>query len=190
MSSGQDKLALAANALIAVCVCTCRYWVGRATKIAKIYDAPGSVAGTGGRVRYDKGDAEIAVTWFQRDVSGGDERRTFKAWTADLEAGDAGPVEGETYTFNSTELRLIQNPEAGPGAVQLDMIFLPPVGGTPLNVVQHTAQPERRSSRLVQMPRVDYRNVAYEMREQRADPPDALWEITAASERVILDNCW
>ena len=45
-----------------------------------MYKEPGSVDGTGGRVRYDKGDAEIAVTWLQRDVSGGDERRTFKVW--------------------------------------------------------------------------------------------------------------
>lgn len=91
------------------------------------------MAGTGGRVRYDKGDAEIAVTWLQRDVSGGDERRTFKVWAADnTETGDDGPVEGETYSFNSTELRLIHNPEAGPGAVQLDMKLLPPVGNIPL----------------------------------------------------------
>ena len=99
-------------------------------------------------MRYDKGDAEIAVTWFQRDVSGGDERLTFKAWAADEGMGDAGPVEGKTYTFNSTELRLIYNQEAGPNAIQLDMRLLPPVGAVPLNVVhvQHKAQ--RSSSRL------------------------------------------
>jgi hypothetical protein len=166
----------------------CRYWIGRATKIITVYKEPGSVAGTGGRVRYDKGDAQIAVTWFQRDVSGGEERRTFKAWTADKETDDAGPVEGETYSFNSTELRLIYNPEAGPGAIQLDMKPLPPVGGTPLNVVQHTVQ--RASSRLAHVPRVDYRNIAYRAAEQRVDPPELLWEITAGSERVILENCW
>ena len=142
------------------------------------------MAGTGGRVRYDKGDAETALTWLQRDVSGGDERRTFKVWAADnTETGDDWPVEGETYSFNSTELRLIHNPEAGPGAVQLDMKLLPPVGNIPLGVVQHTVQ--RTSSRLAQVPRV-----AYHARPQRADPPDELWEITAGSERVILDNCW
>ena len=164
-----------------------RYWVGRATGLS-VYNEPGSVAGTGGRVRYDKGDAEIAVTWFQRDVSGGDERRTFKVWGADEDTGDAGPVDGKTYTFNSTELRLIYNPEAGPNAIQLEMQQLPPVGTAPLNVVQHTAQ--RSSSRLTQIPRVDYRNVAYRVREQRADPPEELWEIAAGSERVILDHCW
>ena len=164
-----------------------RYWIGRATGLT-VYKEPGSVEGSGGRVRYDKGDAEIAVTWFQRDVSGGDERRTFKAWAADEGMGDAGPVEGKTYTFNSTELRLIYNPEAGPNAIQLDMRLLPPVGAVPLNVVQHMAQ--RSSSRLASKSRVDYRNVAYQVREQRADPPEEMWEIAAGSERVILDHCW
>ena len=89
-----------------------QYWVGRALRVEKVYTEPGSVAGTTGRVRYDVGDCEIAVHWFQRDVSGGSERRTFKLWAADEEAADAGPVDGETYTFNSTELRLINTPPA------------------------------------------------------------------------------
>ena len=64
------------------------------------------------RVRYDKGDLEIQIEpWLQRDVSGGDERRTFRTWertSADEEAGiaaDPGPVTGTVYTINSTELR-------------------------------------------------------------------------------------
>ena len=60
-----------------------QYWVGRALRVEKVYTEPGSVAGTTGRVRYDVGDCEIAVHWFQRDVSGGSERRTFKLWAAD-----------------------------------------------------------------------------------------------------------
>ena len=39
-----------------------------------------------GRVRYDAGDAEVEVEWFQRDISGGEERRIFKSWAADKEA--------------------------------------------------------------------------------------------------------
>ena len=73
-----------------------QYWVGRALRVEKVYTEPGSVAGTTGRVRYDVGDCEIAVHWFQRDVSGGSERRTFKLWAADEEAADAGPVDRET----------------------------------------------------------------------------------------------
>ena len=34
---------------------------------------------SGGRVRYDVGDMEIEVQWYQRDISGGDERRIFTA---------------------------------------------------------------------------------------------------------------
>lgn len=116
-----------------------QYWVGRALRVVKVYTEPGSVAGTAGRARYDAGDCEIAVQWFQRDVSGGSERRTFKVWAADEEAGDAGPVDGETYTFNSTELRLINTPSASAGAIQLEMRPLPPVGGAPLNIVQRAS---------------------------------------------------
>ena len=64
-------------------------------------------AGSVGRVRYDVGDVEVAVEWFTRDISGGDERRVFKRWDVDEEAGDAGPQVDKVYTFNSTELRMI-----------------------------------------------------------------------------------
>ena len=57
------------------------------------------------------------VEWFQRDVSGGEERRVFKSWAADGEAGDVGPAAGEVYTFNSTELRMIN----------VEMQLVPPV---------------------------------------------------------------
>ena len=89
----------------------------------KRYETAGSVAGTAGRVRYDVGDFEIPVEWFQRDtISGGDERRTFKAWVTNEATNDVGPVAGQTYTFNSTELRLISTETSVPGgAVQLEM---------------------------------------------------------------------
>ena len=73
--------------------------------------ASGVVPGT--RTRYDAGDIEVEVEWMQRDVSGGDERRTFRGWEAtptNTEAGpsaDAGPIAGKSYTFNSTELRAV-----------------------------------------------------------------------------------
>jgi hypothetical protein len=52
------------------------------------------------RERYDVGDLQIAVEWFERDVSGGDERRIFKLWAIDAGARDArGRLTGHTYTF-------------------------------------------------------------------------------------------
>ena len=53
-----------------------------------------TTAGSHGRVRYDAGDLEVAVEWFMRDVSGGDERRIFKAWTGNGEAGVGQPIAG------------------------------------------------------------------------------------------------
>ena len=155
----------------------------------KRYETAGSVAGTAGRVRYDVGDFEIPVEWFQRDISGGDERRTFKAWATNEATNDVGPVAGQTYTFNSTELRLISTETSVPGgAVQLEMRALPPIGGVALNTIQQSAV--RASSRLAQVVRPNYRNVVYRVQEQRADPPEQLWEISSGSERAVLDNCW
>ena len=155
----------------------------------KVYESPGSVEGTAGRVRYDKGDCEIEVQWYQRDVSGGDERRTFRAWAADKETKDLGPQAGVTYSFNSTELRLISNPEAATGAaVQLEMRLLPPVGGVPLNVVQHIAA--RFSTRQAGLVRPSYSNVVSQKTTVVADPPEHMWEISSGSERAALDNCW
>mmetsp|Transcript_40826 Transcript_40826/g.87094 ORF Transcript_40826/g.87094 Transcript_40826/m.87094 type:complete len:126 (-) Transcript_40826:316-693(-) len=51
-----------------------QYWIGKAMRIEQVYDANGRV----GRTSYGPGDMEIAVEWFHRDVSGGDERRIFK----------------------------------------------------------------------------------------------------------------
>ena len=50
-------------------------------------------------------------------------------WAADEEAGEAGPEAGRTYTFNSSELRMIN----------VEMVPVPPVGGVELDVVQHGA---------------------------------------------------
>ena len=49
------------------------FFIGRALAIKKIYAERAQV----GRTWYDAGDIEITVEWFQRDVSGGDERRIF-----------------------------------------------------------------------------------------------------------------
>lgn len=173
-----------------------QYWIGRASRIIKVYKEGGSVVGSGGRVRYDKEDCEIAVEWFQRDVSGGDERRTFIKWKrvvdADGNVVEAGPVEGHEYSFNSTELRLISNPSTAAGsagdAVRLEMQALPPVGGAPLNEVQRGAT--RSSGRIAGQPHPNYRNVVFQKTTTRADPPEQLWEISTGSERAVLDNCW
>ena len=98
-----------------------------------------------------------------------------------------GPVAGEMYTFNSVELRLIQTPGAGSGAIQLEMRPLPPIGGATLNVVQYT---QRLSARIAHQMRPNYRNVSYHAQEVRAKPPEQLYEITTGSERAILDHCW
>ena len=142
-------------------------------------------------MRYDVGDCEIAVEWFERDVSGGDERRTFRAWTADKNANEVGPSAGHTYTFNSTELRLISNPNAAAGAaVQLEMQVLPPVGGVALNLVQQGVVRSSARTTRSQSARPNYRNVVYRKTTTRARDPEQLWEITTGSERVVLDNCW
>lgn len=160
-----------------------------------MYDKPGSVEGSAGRVRYDAGDCEIVVEWFQRDVSGGDERRTFTTWKrvvdCDGKVVDQGPVQGHEYTFNSTELRLISNSSASSGpsdVVRLEMRALPPVGGAPLNQVQHGAT--RSSARVASLARPNYRNVIYTKTTTYADPPEQMWEVSSGSERAVLDHCW
>ena len=110
---------------------------------------------------------EVEVEWFMRDVSGGDERRIVKAWVADEESGVEGPVEGKVYSFNTTELRMID----------VEMQIVPPVGGVPLNIVR----PARRSQRI--------RGLVCQQQQQRADLPEQLWEIPAGNERIILDIC-
>ena len=155
-----------------------QYWIGRAIRLGEPFKSAGSVPGTGGRVRYDVGDCEIEIEWYQRDISGGDERRLFTAWTCVVDADgklvDAGPVEGQKYTFNSTELRMIN----------VEMQLVPPVGGVPLDVVRRgSARPAAQAARQ------NWQGIARCVQTQRADPPELLWEIPAGNERLVLDRC-
>jgi len=139
-----------------------QYFMGRALRIEKVHDVAGNV----GRVRYDVGDLEIAVEWFQRDVSGGDERRIFKQWTSPTEPD-------KTFTFNSTELR----------AIDVRMQLVPPLGGVPLDVVR---RPPARGA--ANQARTNWRAVGIVRRvhEERATPPEQLWEVPAGEEIAIL----
>ena len=114
----------------------------------------------------------MEVEWFERDVSGGDERRIFRRWAAGAETSDAGPVEGQAYTFNSTQLR----------AINIEMQLQQPVGGVPLREVRPA-----RGTAQVAMKKI--RNILYQKQQQCATPPAQLWEISAGSERLILDCC-
>ena len=157
-----------------------QYWIGRALRIVEEYTTGGYVEGVDRRERYDVGDLEIAVEWFERPISGGDERRTFKLWTADEEAANAGPAAGHVYTFNSTELRAIGD--------NIEMTWLPPVGGVPLNIVRR-GEPRAAAGTARQNWQGALPGMVRQVQEQRADPPEQLWEILAGSERLILDWC-
>ena len=94
----------------------------------------------------------------------------------------------------SSELKLIScaGPTVG-NAIALEswrcqMCPLPPIGGAPLNIVQHAMV--RSSARLVNQLRPNDTNVTYQATRVYADPPQQLWEISSGSERVVLDNCW
>lgn len=165
-----------------------QYWLGWATRAREVHTSGGTVPGT--RIRYDPGDFEIEVEWLQRDVSGGDERRTFRLWRADPGdeaagvAADPGPAAGVTYTFNSTELRSV-----GCGADGLSLTAVPPVGGAPLGVVARVrraaacaADVARRAALLP--------GVAQAVHEVVAPQPQDLWTISSADENRILENCW
>ena len=139
----------------------------------------------GTRARFDPGDLEIEVEWLERDVSGGDERRTFRKWVAtkaDSQTGavaDPGPVAGETYTFNSTELR----------AVGLQLEPVGPVGGAPLGVVARV-RPSRAAAAAGNAARRRLPGVAQAVHEQVAPAPRELLVISTADKNVILANCW
>ena len=156
-----------------------QYWLGWAKRVVERHTSSGTVPGT--RTRYDAGDLEIEVEYLQRDVSGGDERRTFRAWTAITdEAGavvDPGPEAGKTYTFNSTELR----------AVGLELEPVGPVGGAPLGVV---ARVRRAAAAAGDAARRRLPGVAQAVHQQVASPPRELSVISSADENVILSNCW
>ena len=186
--AAQLKHSLSSNARVLVAVQNRgeddqdQYWLGWATRVQEPHETGGTVRGT--RTRYDSGDFEIEVDpWLQRDVSGGDERRTFRTWQAtpgDVEAGaeaDPGPAEGVTYTFNSTELR----------AVGLELEPVAPVGGAPLVVV---ARVRRTAAIACDSARRALPGVAQAVHEVVAPKPLDVWTLSAADENVILSNCW
>lgn len=152
-----------------------QYWIGKAVGMTKC-TAPGSIEGTGRRVHYDIGDFEVEVEWFTRDISGGDERRILKRWARDETAGDPGPEESKTYTFNSTELR----------AIDVKMQPVMPVGGLPLEVVRQEARPVRAAAQVAQG---RWSNILYSAHRHRAEPPEQLWEIPSGEESSILLKC-
>ena len=111
-------------------------------------------------------------------MSGGDERRVFGAWKrivdADGKVVDAGPIEGKKYTFNSTELRMIN----------VEMQYIPPVGGVALDVVRRGAP-----RGAAQAARQNWQGIGKRVQTQRADPPEQLWEIPAGNESLVLYRC-
>lgn len=117
--------------------------------------------GTSGRVRYDKGHLELAVEWFSRDISGGDERRIFKRWSGHDDANDVGEEEAaHENTFNLTQLRAID--------VKIQPVL--PLGGVPLQVTGEEVRPTRRAATAISaMERV--RNILYTSHKQYATPP-------------------
>lgn len=134
-----------------------QYWIGKALGIKKVHTDRGTI----GRNRYDPGDVEFAVRWYDRDVCGGDERRIFRV--------ENHGVEGDS--FNSTELR----------AINIPMQKVSLVGEVPLDVVA-LRLPTRAATRK-------HPHVRSALHEQRADPPQLLWEILPGDERCILDWC-
>ena len=78
------------------------------------------------------------------------------------------------------------------------MQLIPPVGGVHLNVVQHEVRPRRaaaqqadsqRVQQLVNPLRTNPRGVTAAIHEQRATPPEQLWEIPAGDEKRVLEKC-
>ena len=104
---------------------------------------------------------------------------TFRSWAASEEAGNAGPEAGRVYTFNSTELRRIK--------VEMQPVL--PVGGVPLNVVQPGRRVPRACATAAAAAWQGMRGMVKRVTQQRADPPEQLWEIPAGAERQILDSC-
>ena len=93
-----------------------------------------------------------------------------------MEAGDKGPQEGTSYTFNSVELR----------AINVKMQPVLPLGGTPLETVAHVARPKRSAAKKA----TEFvRNILFTARQQIAQPPEQLWEIPTGEESAILLHC-
>ena len=70
---------------------------------------------------------------------------------------------------------------------------MPPVGGPALDVVQQESRPSRVSPRLQELFNArrgqNVSGIAYHVREQRAEPLDLMWEISAGSESLVLLHC-
>ena len=154
--------------------------------------------------RYDPGDMEIEVEWFDRDVSGGDERRIFKAWRPGADTtpaaaaavgrggsggGGRGRGGGRRGGRGAAEAGAAAEGAApeGPAVltfnsselrmINVEMQLVAPLGGgAALDVV-------RRSGRVA------LQGISRRVQTQRADPPDQLWEIPTGNERLILDRC-
>jgi hypothetical protein len=147
-----------------------QYWIGRATSIMQTFKESGSVSGTGGRVRYDAGDMQIAVQWVDRtDVDS--ERRTFELW--EPPRGAEAPA---TFSFNSSELR----------KVKVEMVSVPPVRAA-MRVVAR----ERRVAATVAdaSRRANAAVVRRAVHATIAPLPAARWIIPVAEENIILDRC-
>ena len=151
-----------------------QYWIGKAPRVEKKYTPEES--GSIGRTRYGPGDMQIAVEWFNRDISGGDERRIFRRWARDESTGDPGPEESTKYTFNSTQLRMLD--------VKMQLVL--PLGGVPLEVVRQEARPVRAAAQAAVQ---HVRNILFSAHRQRTQPPEQLWEIPPSEESVILLHC-
>ena len=140
-----------------------KYWIGKATGKMVQHKERGSV----GRNRYDAGDWEVWVDLFERDISGGDERRIFRRWNG---VGDGV----NQHSFNSSEFR----------AIGVEMRPVPILGGVPLDVVRRAparSAAQNANQRIHGLLRV--------VHEERPEPPEQLYEITEGSESLILRNC-
>lgn len=153
-----------------------QYWVGRATGVTRH-----ETGGTVGRVRFDAGDYEVRVEWYERDASGGDERRIFKRWE--------GTLADQQYTFNSM-LR---------GCIPISMQPVLPLGGVLLNVVaSEVMRPRRAASEQADAKRVQQqvnplranpKTVTAVVHKQHGPSPEQLWEVPAGDESRILEFC-
>lgn len=150
-----------------------QYWIARAMRIVKVHTEKGSVHDTNGRVRYDPGDMEIEVIWYERDVSGGDERRTFIQRGAGDDAMEG--ADERLHTVNSTELRHI--------FVKMEPVV--PLGPPLQTVATRLARVPRQPTRFGQF----IRGVTRVVHQQRALPPLQMWTIPVSEENLILSYC-
>lgn len=73
--------------------------------------------------------------------------------------------------------------------INVEMKHVLPVGGPPLDVVQRESRPARIAAFEGIARRQNASGITYHAREQRAEPPAQLWEITEGSESRILLHC-